>query len=52
VMNGANQVGLRKIQLVIRPVDEHAFGVEESPHRAIAQNRRPLDALKNVIRHM
>ena len=36
VVNAANQVRLRQIQFVIRPVDENAFGIKQRAHGAIA----------------
>ena len=48
VVNAANQVGLRKIQLVVRAVDEDAFGVEQRPHGAVAQHGGLLDSSKKV----
>src|ERR1700758_3661951 len=52
VVNAANQFGLRKIELVIRPVDKNTFGVKQGAHRAIAQDGKLVYPAKKVARHI
>jgi len=39
----ANQVRLREIQFVVRPIDEDALGIEQGAHRSVAQHGGLLD---------
>ncbi len=43
VVNAANQVGLRKVQFVVRTVDKNALGIKQRAHGAVAQHRGLLD---------
>ena len=52
VVNSTNHFGLGKIQFIVRPVDEDAFGIEQRPHRAIAQHGGLLNPGKKVSRHI
>src|SRR5260370_30357831 len=52
VMDGANEVGLRQVQLIVRTVDEDSLVVEQRPHRTVAQDSGLLDSGEQVIRHM
>ena len=36
LMNAADEVGLRKVQLVIAAIDENALGVQQGTHGAVA----------------
>ena len=51
VMNIADQVRLRQVELVIAAVDENTFGVEQRPHGAITQDGGLLDAGKQIVSH-
>ena len=44
LMDAANQVGLREVQLVVAAVDENAFGVQQGAHGAVAKNGAGLQA--------
>ncbi len=52
VMDGTNEIRLGEVQLIVRTVDEDALGVEQSPHRAVAQYWGLLDSSKKVSRHI
>ena len=51
VVNSANQVRLRQIQLVIATVDEDPFAIEKRPHGAITEQGRLLQTGKEVVSH-
>jgi hypothetical protein len=51
VVDAANQLGLRQIQLIVGAVDKDASGVEQGPHGTIAENRGLLDSGEKVSRH-
>ena len=51
VMNPANHVRLRDIQLVIAPIDENSLGVQQRPHRSVAQHGGALQSFFKILRH-
>jgi prevent-host-death family protein len=51
MMNAANQLWLRQVQLVIAAVDEDALGVEERSHGSVTEHGRLFQAVKKVLRH-
>ena len=52
VVDRANQLRLRKVQLVIAAVDENPLGIEQRPHGPIAEHRRLFQTFNQVLRHL
>ena len=50
-VDAADQFRLREVQLVIASIDEHALGIEQRAHGAIAQHGRLLQALDQIPSH-
>ena len=52
VVDVADQLRLRQVQLVIAAVDEDALGIEQRPHGSIAEHRRLLQTFQKILRHL
>ena len=52
VVYGANQLGLRNVELVITAVDENAFGVEQCSHGSVAKHGATQQAFPKVLTHL
>ena len=52
MVNAANQLRLRQVQLVIAPVDKNAFGVEKRPHGSVAKHGRLFQPFLKVSSHL
>ena len=51
VVNPANHVRLRDVQLVVAPIDENSLGVQQRPHRSVAQHGDALQSFLKILRH-
>src|SRR5208337_3452205 len=52
VVDAADEIGLREIQLIVAAIDEDAVGIEQRPHRAVAKSGGLPDSCKKVTWHI
>src|ERR1700682_2481460 len=52
VVDAADQLRLRQVQLVIAAVDEDPLGIEKRSHSSIAEHGRKLQTFNEVLGHL